>query len=238
MRISSGMLKLTILGLLSILSFPNILTINAQNQVNSTTIKYLHKVPSNTTISNDYILSSTLTSAKSLNKEIPESFLKLFYIKLGLIFCYSIVFFAILLGNILLIGALSSQNEALNPTNIFILNLAFADLCVAIFCVYQNLSLYLLSEWIFSDVLCRMYHFVHVVSYTASVYIHVAIALERYLALVKPFWARIVLTKARLRLIIICVWIFSAFVCLPRFLIYKTMSARFFLCKYSKLSYN
>ena len=162
-----------------------------------------------------------------------ETFLKSLTVRIVLIIIYSVVFFAILLGNALLIGALSSNRVTLTPTNIFVLNLAFADLGVAIFCVYQNLSLYLLSEWIFSDLLCRMYHFVHAISYTASVCIHVAIALERYLALVRPFWARVFLTRTRLRTVIITVWLLSALACLPRFLIYKTITSHFNICEYS-----
>src|SRR6218665_1633979 len=114
-----------------------------------------------------------------INASNEESFLKHVYVRVALIAVYSLVFFAILFGNTVLIAALGTNRETLTPTNIFVLNLAFADLCVAIFCVYQNLSLYLVSEWIFSDLLCRMYHFVHAISYTASVSIHVAIALER-----------------------------------------------------------
>lgn len=115
----------------------------------------------------------------------------------------------------------------LTVTNIFLLNLSIADLCVAFFCVYQNLSLYLLSNWIFGDFLCRMYHFIHAMSYTASVCIHVVIAIERYLALVKPFWARVLLTSHRLRMVIIAVWFLSAFACSPRLFIYKTIVSNF-----------
>ena len=120
----------------------------------------------------------------------------------------------------------------LTVTNIFLLNLSIADLCVAFFCVYQNLSLYLLSNWIFGDFLCRMYHFIHAMSYTASVCIHVVIAIERYLALVKPFWARVLLTKHKLRLVIVAVWFLSAIACSPRFFIYKTIVSYFTTSKF------
>lgn len=111
-------------------------------------------------------------------------------------------------------------------TNFFLLNLAIADLCVGIFCVYQNLSLYL-GNWTFGDILCRMYHFIHALSYTASVCILVVISIERYLALVHPLWARRVLTKYKLRISIILVWILSVFCCLPRLIIYGTITLEF-----------
>lgn len=135
------------------------------------------------------------------------------------------------LGNVLIILALSLNREMLTVTNIFLLNLSIADLCVAFFCVYQNLSLYLLSNWIFGDFLCRMYHFIHACSYTASVCIHVVIAIERYLALVKPFYARVMVTKHRLRIVIVAVWLISALACSPRLFIYKTIVSYYSLSK-------
>ncbi len=126
-----------------------------------------------------------------------------------------------------MIAVLALNNEMHTTTNFFLFNLAIADLCVALFCVYQNLSLYLSSNWAFGDLLCRMYHFIHALSYTASVCILVVIAIERYLALVHPLWARRVLTMNKLRISIITVWILSAICCLPRLIIYGTITLEF-----------
>ncbi len=130
-------------------------------------------------------------------------------------------------GNSLVIAVLALNREIQTATNFFLLNLAIADLCVALFCVYQNLSLYLASEWAFGDLLCRMYHFIHALSYTASVCILVVISIERYLAVVHPLLARRLLTLNKLKITIVVVWLISAVCCIPRFFIYGTVTIEF-----------
>ncbi len=126
-----------------------------------------------------------------------------------------------------MIAVLALNREMRTATNFFLLNLAIADLCVALFCVYQNLSLYLSSNWAFGDLLCRMYHFIHALSYTASVYTLVVISVERYLAVVYPLLARRMLTINKLKITSIIVWLISAVCCIPRFFIYGTVSLEF-----------
>ncbi|CAG2108744.1 unnamed protein product, partial [Medioppia subpectinata] len=87
-----------------------------------------------------------------------------------------------------------------------------------------NLSVYVFTEWSFGDLLCRMYHFIHALSYTGSVYILVVISIERYLALVYPLLSRRLLTIRKLKITIIIVWILSAVCCFPRFIIFGTVN--------------
>jgi hypothetical protein len=125
------------------------------------------------------------------------------------------------------IAVLALNRGMRTATNFFLLNLAIADLCVALFCVYQNLSLYLSSNWAFGDLLCRMYHFIHALSYTASVYTLVVISVERYLAVVYPLLARRMLTINKLKITLIIVWLISAVCCIPRFFIFGTVTLEF-----------
>ena len=108
-----------------------------------------------------------------------------------------------------------------SATNFFLTNLAIADLMVAFFCVYQNLSLYIFDyEWAFGEALCKMYHFVHALAYTASVLIMVLIAVERYIAIVYPIKAKSWLRMSRLRIVIIGIWLLSALICSPRLIMF------------------
>ncbi|CAG7686783.1 unnamed protein product [Allacma fusca] len=101
-------------------------------------------------------------------------------------------------------------------TNFCLANLAFANLCVGVFCIYQNLSTYLIASWVFGDFMCKMYHFINSLSYTASILILVVICIERYLAIIHPIRSRQILTINRLRASIVAVWIVSAIYCSPR----------------------
>lgn len=107
-------------------------------------------------------------------------------------------------------------------TNFFLANLAVADLCVGIFCVYQTLTNYLVNSWLLGDFLCKVYMFVHALSYTASIMILVVVCSERYLAIVHPIKCRAMLTRGRLRVVIGLVWLLAALYASPRFIYVET----------------
>lgn len=92
-------------------------------------------------------------------------------------------------------------------TNFFLANLACADLCVGIFCVYQNLSLYLMASWNLGDFMCRMYHFVNSLSYAASIVMLVLISVERFLAIYHPIWYKTVSINTLQIVIILSIYI-------------------------------
>jgi hypothetical protein len=48
------------------------------------------------------------------------------------------------------------------------------------------------------DALCKMYQFVHSLSYTASIFILVVICTERYFAIIHPITCKQILTPRRL----------------------------------------
>lgn len=54
------------------------------------------------------------------------------------------------------------------------------------------------DRWIFGDFLCKMYNFVHYLSYTASVMILVVNCVERYVAIMRPFRAKTILSHRNL----------------------------------------
>lgn len=55
------------------------------------------------------------------------------------------------------------------------------------------------SSWVFGEFLCKMYQFVHALSYTASIFILMIICMERYFAIIFPITCKQILTPTRLR---------------------------------------
>ncbi|KAF3425550.1 hypothetical protein E2986_14017 [Frieseomelitta varia] len=129
-------------------------------------------------------------------------------------------------GNLMVIFVVTFSRRLRSITNFFLANLAVADFCVGVFCVYQTLTNYLMNSWPLGDVLCKVYMFVHALSYTASVLILMVVCIERYLAIVYPIKCRSVLTRSRLQLVIGIVWIVAAVYALPRFFYVETMENR------------
>ncbi|XP_055906392.1 trissin receptor isoform X2 [Eupeodes corollae] len=136
---------------------------------------------------------------------------------------YTMVFCCCFFGNLLVILVVTLSRRLRSITNFFLANLALADFCVGLFCVMQNLSIYLIDSWVFGEFLCRMYQFVHSLSYTASIFILVVICMERYFAIVHPITCKQILTAARLRMVIFTVWITSAVYSTPKFVFSKTI---------------
>ncbi|XP_070139350.1 trissin receptor isoform X2 [Drosophila kikkawai] len=144
-------------------------------------------------------------------------------VRIVFITLYTIVFCCCFFGNLLVILVVTLSRRLRSITNFFLANLAFADFCVGLFCVMQNLSIYLIDSWVFGEFLCRMYQFVHSLSYTASIFILVVICMERYFAIVHPITCKQILTAARLRMVIVTVWITSAVYSTPKFVFSKTI---------------
>ncbi|XP_076300237.1 trissin receptor-like [Lasioglossum baleicum] len=139
---------------------------------------------------------------------------------------YTVVFVCCFFGNLMVIFVVSFSSRLRSITNFFLANLAVADFCVGVFCVYQTLTNYLTNSWQLGDLLCKVYMFVHALSYTASVLILVLVCVERYLAIVYPIKCRSVLTRRRLRLVVGVVWLMAAVYASPRFFYVETVSNR------------
>ncbi|XP_028968662.1 trissin receptor [Galendromus occidentalis] len=139
---------------------------------------------------------------------------------LCLLVAYTFVFCCCFFGNLLVIVVVCLNRRIRTITNFFLVNLAIADFSVGLFCVYQNISLYLMERWIFGDFLCRMYHFVHGMSYTASILILTAISAERYLAICHPMWSKRHITIGYLRATVCTIWIIAAAYSAPKIMIY------------------
>ncbi|KOC67755.1 Galanin receptor type 2 [Habropoda laboriosa] len=144
-------------------------------------------------------------------------------VKVIFIILYTVVFVPCFLGNMMVILVVTFSRRLRSNTNFFLANLALADFCVGIFCIYQTLFNYLINSWLFGDFLCKLYMFVHAFSYTASVLILVVVCVERYLAIVYPIKCRSVLTRSRLQMVIGLVWTVAAIYASPRFFYVETL---------------
>ncbi|GLV45755.1 Trissin receptor [Carabus blaptoides fortunei] len=183
----------------------------------------------------DLNISSTLTTNSSLifyngswnNASDPASPDEYLFdrtdVRVIFITLYTIVFCCCFFGNLLVILVVTLSRRLRSITNFFLANLAVADLCVGVFCVFQNLSMYLIPTWVLGNFLCKMYQFVHSLSYTASIFILVVICTERYFAIIHPITCKQILTPTRLRMVIILVWITSAVYSAPRFIWVETI---------------
>uniref|UniRef100_T1K4P3 G-protein coupled receptors family 1 profile domain-containing protein n=1 Tax=Tetranychus urticae TaxID=32264 RepID=T1K4P3_TETUR len=147
-------------------------------------------------------------------------------------------------SNLVVILVVILQKKMRNSTNFFFTNLAFSDLCVGLFCIFQDLSSFLQPTWSFGVIMCKMYHFTQTMSYTASIFTMVIISIERYIAICYPIRAKKVLQMRNFRLSIAMVWILSAIICAPNLWMYGVIGVinrsggTDEICMLQKLLYN
>ncbi|XP_019620145.1 PREDICTED: neuropeptide FF receptor 2-like [Branchiostoma belcheri] len=126
---------------------------------------------------------------------------------------YFLIFALCLVGNTLVCFVVIKIPRMRTVTNYFILNLAVSDLLVGIFCMPATLADNVVMGWPFGDVMCRLVSFMSTASVVASVFTLLAIAVDRFYAIVLPTKPKITVTA--MTKIVIAIWVFAAAVGLP-----------------------
>ena len=137
-----------------------------------------------------------------------------------LIFCVIIVFGCI--GNILVIVVVVRNREQYaSTTNIFIVNLAVADLAFLVFCVPFHAVIYTSPDtWPFGNVVCKVVHGVQFASMAASIYTMVAMSLDRFLAVGYPLRTKHLRQPPAALAVVVGVWTTSALLAAPWIAVY------------------
>ncbi|XP_033740504.1 QRFP-like peptide receptor [Pecten maximus] len=112
-------------------------------------------------------------------------------------------------GNVFVVLVFVRGRRSRTDLRPFLINLAAADLMMALFCMPFTFADVILGRWLFPEVLCPLVLFVQIFSVAASVFTNMAIGIDRFLAVTFPLRSR--LTHARAKYVIIVIWI-SAFI--------------------------
>ncbi|NXQ36737.1 PKR2 protein, partial [Alaudala cheleensis] len=119
------------------------------------------------------------------------------------------------IGNFIFIAALARYKKLRNLTNLLIANLAISDFIVAIVCCPFELDYYVVQQlsWQHGHVLCASVSYLRTVSLYVSTNALLAIAVDRYLAIVHPLKPRMNYQTATF--LIALVWLVSILVAIP-----------------------
>uniref|UniRef100_A0A4W3GE73 Galanin receptor 2 n=1 Tax=Callorhinchus milii TaxID=7868 RepID=A0A4W3GE73_CALMI len=132
-------------------------------------------------------------------------------------------------GNVLVVAALLRQRHrhrhrhSPSTTELFILNLALADLGFLLCCVPFQATIYTLRTWLFGSFLCKAVHFIIFLSMYSSVYTLTAVSVDRYLAIRYPLRSRELRTPRNALTAICIIWALSLVLASPYLSYYQVM---------------
>ncbi|XP_059168896.1 trissin receptor-like [Physella acuta] len=131
------------------------------------------------------------------------------WVKFMFILLFCLVFVVCGVGNSLVLYTIARNKRMRTHTNFFLANLAVADLSVGLVCILPKLIQYLSLSWFLGQAMCKIYYFAHSLTYTASILLLTAIAIERYIAVLYPLRSKCLVTQSRLVLAQVFIWVLS-----------------------------
>ncbi|XP_041456099.1 probable G-protein coupled receptor 63 [Lytechinus variegatus] len=129
---------------------------------------------------------------------------------IGLSVTLCLLIFISLIGNSLILLTMVIFKHMRTKTNIFIANLAFADLAVTLLCMPFTLTTIITGKWVFGMVMCNTNAFFDALCLVGSIHSLMYISIHKFFSLVKPL-SRII-THRRMWMMISVAWL-SAFSC-------------------------
>ncbi|XP_058986386.1 prolactin-releasing peptide receptor-like [Musca domestica] len=120
---------------------------------------------------------------------------------------YGTISLVAIVGNSLVIWVVATTRQMRTVTNMYIANLAFADVIIGLFCIPFQFQAALLQRWTLPWFMCGFCPFVQAVSVNVSVFTLTAIAIDRHRAILNPLRARP--TKFASKFIIATIWLAS-----------------------------
>uniref|UniRef100_A0A8B9NB91 G-protein coupled receptors family 1 profile domain-containing protein n=1 Tax=Accipiter nisus TaxID=211598 RepID=A0A8B9NB91_9AVES len=125
------------------------------------------------------------------------------------------VLLATLVGNTLVVVAISTSRALRAPQNLFLVSLASADILVAVLVLPFSLANEVMGYWYFGGVWCSLYLALDVLLCTASIGHLCAISLDRYWAVTRAARLNLRRSPGRVKGMIGAVWAAAALVALP-----------------------
>ncbi|KAH8418250.1 hypothetical protein KR222_006791 [Zaprionus bogoriensis] len=117
------------------------------------------------------------------------------------------------IGNTLVIWVVATTRQMRTVTNMYIANLAFADVIIGLFSIPFQFQAALLQRWNLPYFMCGFCPFVQALSVNVSVFTLTAIAIDRHRAIINPLRARP--TKFVSKFIIAGIWLLALLFAAP-----------------------
>lgn len=130
-----------------------------------------------------------------------------------------LVMIATLIGNLVLIVAIiNKKSRRRKRVNVFIVNLAVADLAVACITMTTELLEALFRQWVLGAVLCKLLLYFQVVTLSSTTFLLTGMSIDRYQILVRPL--KSLRQRPRIKSKVVIAWIMAFVISIPQVFIF------------------
>ena len=141
---------------------------------------------------------------------------------------YFVILLVSLVGNLLVLLVIYKNKQLRRSINYFVFNMAVSDLftpltimpVTIVQIISGSKSWKVDSPWILGNILCKLCYFLPDVSLVVSIISLLLISMDRFVAVVFPFKAKLISSKVRL-ISILCTWIIAMAVHAPYFYTFR-----------------
>ena len=131
-----------------------------------------------------------------------------------------LVFLVNLFGNVIVVLIITKKKRMQTFTNWLLLNLAIADLLVALICIPLEIPLEIKNQyWIYGDKFCTIFYPIQTATVYGSVFTLVGLSLSRYWAIIHPFKPQATVRHAKIAIAVI--WMLSLALVIPYMTVLK-----------------
>ncbi|XP_019897863.1 growth hormone secretagogue receptor a [Esox lucius] len=138
---------------------------------------------------------------------------------MGITITCALLFLAGVTGNVMTILVVSKYRDMRTTTNLYLCSMAVSDLLIFL-CMPPDLyRLWKYRPWRFGDTFCKLFQFVSECCTYSTILNITALSVERYLAICFPLRAKRLVTKRRVRALILFLWLVSLLSAGPVFIL-------------------
>uniref|UniRef100_A0A3B4UAD1 Growth hormone secretagogue receptor type 1 n=1 Tax=Seriola dumerili TaxID=41447 RepID=A0A3B4UAD1_SERDU len=127
----------------------------------------------------------------------------------GITIACTLLFLVGMTGNVMTILVVSKYRDMRTTTNLYLCSMAVSDLLIFLCMPLDLYRMWRYRPWRLGDVLCKLFQFVSESCTYSTILSITALSVERYLAICFPLRAKAVVTKRRVRALILLLWTVS-----------------------------
>ena len=139
-----------------------------------------------------------------------------------LVIFYGIVFVTGLVGNCLVIYVVTMFSKMKTVTNMYIVNLAVADVLFLLSMPFLMITT-ILGHWTFGYGMCKLYMILVSINYFTGIFTLTVMSADRYMAVCHPVQSVTLRTPKLSFILCVMIWIVSILIMMPTFLYSKTV---------------